>query len=540
MKMITNSEKNLFQIIFEQSSLGLLVVDDRGMIVFSNVFASKMFGYSYEEFINIPLGQLIPPRFRHRHGKHFNDFLQNPSSRVMGKGLDLVGIKQDGSEFPVEISLDVHIVDDQKYTVAFVNNISKRVEDKIRDVEANRTLAITINNRTQELSRTLQTLELLNERLESTLISQKAILDNAKVILYSINKEGLIRFINPETTRLTGYTEVEMVNLMTPVVFFDPKEIEMCREELKNKYGLEAKSDMDVILQKSLHNELINQECSFIHKDGTKFPVSITLTPMMDKKDQLVGFMGVAVDLTERKKAEKNLIEALTKEKKLGELKSRFVTLASHEFRTPLSTISSSAFLIEKYKETSDDSKRKKHLDRIISAVNNLSNILNDFLNVGKIEEGKVDIQKTTFSIPDFMEKLALEIKSLLKPGQTIHYEHTGDHDFDLDPSIFKNVMINLISNAIKYSNKSDAIEIKTMTNENHFQVEIKDHGIGIPEEDQEHLMERFFRGKNVMNIPGTGLGLHIVSKYVERMNGDISFVSKLNEGTTFTLIFKR
>jgi signal transduction histidine kinase len=165
---------------------------------------------------------------------------------------------------------------------------------------------------------------------------------------------------------------------------------------------------------------------------------------------------------------------------------------------------------------------------------------LNDFLNVGKIEEGKVDIQKTTFSIPDFMEKLALEIKSLLKPGQTIHYEHTGDHDFDLDPSIFKNVMINLISNAIKYSNKSDAIEIKTMTNENHFQVEIKDHGIGIPEEDQEHLMERFFRGKNVMNIPGTGLGLHIVSKYVERMNGDISFVSKLNEGTTFTLIFKR
>jgi PAS domain S-box-containing protein len=540
MKMITNAEKNLFQTIFEQSSLGLLVVDDKGMIVFSNVFASKMFGYSYEEFLKIPLGQLIPPRFRNIHGKHFTDFLLNPSSRIIGKVLDLVAIKQDGKEFPVEISLDVHDIDDEKYIVAFVNNISKRVEDKIRDVETNRTLAITINNRTRELSRTLQTLELLNERLESTLISQKAILDNAKVILYSINKEGLIRFINPETTRLTGYTEVEMVNLMTPVVFFDPKEIEMCREELKNKYGLEVKSDLDVILQKSLHNELINQECSFIHKDGTKFPTSITLTPMMDKKDQLVGFMGVAVDLTERKKAEKNLIEALTKEKKLGELKSRFVTLASHEFRTPLSTISSSAFLIEKYKETSDDPKRKKHLDRIISAVNNLSNILNDFLNVGKIEEGKVDIQKTTFSIPDFMEKLALEIKSLLKPGQTIHYEHTGDHDFDLDPSIFKNVMINLISNAIKYSNKSDAIEIKTMTNENHFQVEIKDHGIGIPEEDQEHLMERFFRGKNVMNIPGTGLGLHIVSKYVERMNGDISFVSKLNEGTTFTLIFKR
>jgi signal transduction histidine kinase len=138
------------------------------------------------------------------------------------------------------------------------------------------------------------------------------------------------------------------------------------------------------------------------------------------------------------------------------------------------------------------------------------------------------------------MQKLAVEINPLLKPGQTIHYKHTGDEEFDLDPSIFKNIMINLISNAIKYSNNSSAIEIETITNEHNFQVEVKDHGIGIPEEDQEHLMERFFRGKNVMNIPGTGLGLHIVSKYVERMNGDISFVSKLNEGTKFTLIFKR
>jgi PAS domain S-box-containing protein len=540
MKEITNSEKNLFQTIFMQSSLGLVAVDEKGLIVFSNLFASKMFGYSYEEFLNIPLSQLIPLRFKERHGSHFNNFIQNSSSRVMGKGLDLVAIRKDGVEFPVEISLDVHYIDNQKYIVAFVNNISKRVEEKIRDVETNRTLAITINNRTRELSRTLQTLELLNERLESTLISQKAILDNAKVILFSTNQEGLIRFINPETIRLTGYSEAEMVNLMSPAVFFDDKEIEMCREELKNKHGLTVESDLDVILKKSLFNEIENQECSFTHKNGTKFPVSITMTAMLDKKDQLVGFMGVAVDLTERKKAEKNLIEALTKEKKLGELKSRFVTLASHEFRTPLSTISSSAFLIEKYKETADDAKRKKHLDRILSAVNNLSNILNDFLNVGKIEEGKVDIQKSRFSIPIFMQKLAVEINPLLKPGQTIHYEHTGDEEFELDPSIFKNIMINLISNAIKYSNNSCAIEIETITNEHNFQVEVKDHGIGIPEEDQEHLMERFFRGKNVMNIPGTGLGLHIVSKYVERMNGDISFVSKLNEGTKFTLIFKR
>lgn len=534
------SAKNLFQTIFEQSSLGLVVVDEGGIIVFANQFASNMFGYNKDEFINLPLEQLMPHRFRERHGKHFGEFLKNHTNRKLGDGMELFAMRKDGMEFPVEISLDAHEVDDKKYSVAFINNISKRVEDKNKNIELNRSLSITVNNRTKELSRTLQTLELLNERLESSLISQKAILDNAKVMLFSTNKIGIIRFFNPEAERLTGYTEKEVVNIETPVIFHKSSEIEICRDELKNKFGLEFENDIDVILEKALRNEICNQECIYINKKGENIPVSLTLTSMKDKKKQLVGFMGVAIDLTERKKAELNLMEALTKEKKLGELKSRFVTTASHEFRTPLSTISSSAYLIEKYTEQADQPKRQKHLDRIISAVNNLSNILNDFLNVGKIEEGKIELNPTLFSIPNFMEKLFLEIKSILKPGQNIHYVHEGEDEINTDPSIFRNIMINLLSNAIKYSSSDSNIEINTKINDHTFQVEVHDHGIGIPEEDQEHLMDRFFRGKNAINIPGTGLGLHIVSKYVERMNGEISFVSKLNEGTTFKLIFKR
>jgi PAS domain S-box-containing protein len=482
----------------------------------------------------------MPLRYRQKHGKHFGGFLKNQSNRKMGDGMELFAMRKDGMEFPVEISLDSHEVDEKKYVVAFINNISKRVEDKNKNLELNRSLSITINNRTRELSRTLQTLELLNERLESSLISQKAILDNASVMLFSTNNVGLIRFFNPEACRLTGYTEKEVVNLQTPAIFHKPTEIEMCRDELKNKYGLELVNDIEVILEKAVRNEICNQECIYINKEGNNIPVSLTITPMKDKKKQLVGFMGVAIDLTERKKAELNLMEALTKEKQLGELKSRFVTTASHEFRTPLSTISSSAYLIEKYTEQADQPKRQKHLDRIISAVNNLSNILNDFLNVGKIEEGKIEINASQFSIPSFMEKLFLEIKSILKPGQHINYVHEGEDEIEIDPSIFRNIMINLLSNAIKYSTSDSKIEINTKINDHTFQVEVHDHGIGIPDEDQKHLMDRFFRGKNAINIPGTGLGLHIVSKYVERMNGDISFVSKLNEGTTFKLIFKR
>ena len=231
---------------------------------------------------------------------------------------------------------------------------------------------------------------------------------------------------------------------------------------------------------------------------------------------------------------------ALEKEKDLGELKSRFVSMASHEFRTPLSTVLSSSYLIEKYATTDDQPKREKHLQRIVSSVEMLTDILNDFLSLGKIEEGKIQVRLTEFNIQELITAIAGEIKNNLKKQQKMHYHHEGNPVVLLDTSLLKHIIMNLVSNASKFSPEASPIEIKTIGYDHHITLSVKDHGIGISKDDQKHLMERFFRGANAGNIQGTGLGLHIVSKYAELMNGTVECKSELGKGTEFVITFNK
>jgi signal transduction histidine kinase len=232
------------------------------------------------------------------------------------------------------------------------------------------------------------------------------------------------------------------------------------------------------------------------------------------------------------------LSKALSKEKDLGDMKSAFVSMASHEFRTPLSTILSSASLLAKYKLTEEQPKRDKHVQRIKSSVINLNNILNEFLSLGKIEDGKILAHEIEFDIKDLIQQQINEMAEILKPGQKVNYTHKGKEIVNLDEVLFKNIFINLLSNAAKFSGENEKIFISTNVNDNELKFTVRDHGIGISEKDQEHLCEIFYRASNAINIPGTGLGLHIVSKYVEMMNGKIEIKSKLEKGTEINIIF--
>lgn len=233
------------------------------------------------------------------------------------------------------------------------------------------------------------------------------------------------------------------------------------------------------------------------------------------------------------------LTKALSKEKELGDLKSRFVSMASHEFRTPLSTILSSASLLAKYTESTEQDKRNKHILRIKGSVNNLTDILNEFLSIGKIEDGKIEVRNTIFNVKEFLQNICTEMQANAKPKQKIIYTHKGEEWIKLDSSLLRNIVFNLLSNAIKFSNEDGIILLDSATGINQFSLCIRDSGIGISKEDQVHLFERFFRASNVTNIQGTGLGLHIVSKYVELLNGRIHFKSELEKGTSFTINFQ-
>lgn len=262
--------------------------------------------------------------------------------------------------------------------------------------------------------------------------------------------------------------------------------------------------------------------------------ISSELRGIRNQFGKLTKIFGVIQDITENKEIEKRLEQNLQKERELGELKSRFVSMASHEFRTPLSAIQSSVDLIKIYQERGQPDKLNKHIGRIKSSVQNLTNILNDFLNLEKLESGKIIYQPQDLEFEKYTREILEEISLLKKERQEIHYTHEGKNEVVLDKHLLRNILNNLLSNAIKYSPEGANIEVNSELKDKVLYLAVKDQGIGIPEADQEHLMTRFFRATNVTNIQGTGLGLTIVRRYLDMMDGAIWFESEEGKGTTF------
>ncbi len=521
------------------ASMGIVVVNSKGVILLINPFAVELFGYATEEITGKQIEALIPGRYHDKHEGHRNEYVQHPRSRPMGVGMDLFAIKKDGTEFPVEVSLGSFDNEGEENVIAFISDITirKNAEKEIRKL--NDELEATVAQRTEALIKTLDQLKIANDKLEAALYYQKALLDNAGAMIIATDEKGIIQLFNPEAAFKTGYNEDEVINKKTPLLLHDKNEIERKRNEIFNESGIEIKDDFSVLVYRSMQNTHKEQIYSYIRKSGTSFPISLTITAIRNNAGRVTGFAGIAIDISERKKAEEKLLKALEKEMELNELKSRFVSMASHEFRTPLSTVLSSAYLIEKYNTAEGQPKREKHLQRIISSVNMLTDILNDFLSVGKIEEGKIQVRPSEFDISVYIQAIAEEIKNTLKKDQRISYLHHGRKDVLMDASLLKHIVMNLVSNASKFSPEGSIVQIDTACDEKHIIFSVKDSGVGISKEDQQHLMERFFRGANAANVQGTGLGLHIVAKYAELMNGSMSCESEIEKGTTFTVIFK-
>lgn len=262
---------------------------------------------------------------------------------------------------------------------------------------------------------------------------------------------------------------------------------------------------------------------------------SVHTLPLGIANDGLEQALFVYNNISLQKEIEFKTINALAKEKELGELKSNFISMASHEFRTPLSTILSSANLIARQNDTGKEDQRIRYVGSIRTSVKNLVVILNDFLSLSKLEEGKIKAQPTVLDFVDFSKSVIKEIKGIKKKGQIIEFIHNQSEIYMFhDSKLLRHIIHNLLSNAIKYSGENKKIIYKVDGSDNQLRIEVIDQGIGIPNEEQKKMFQRFYRAKNTVNIQGTGLGLNIVKQYTELMGGVISFNSKLHEGSTF------
>lgn len=373
--------------------------------------------------------------------------------------------------------------------------------------------------------------------------------------------------VNPAIERMFGYTRNELKG--QPIEILIPDKYKPHHHQLRD--GFYHKPSNRVMGQ--------GRDLNGRKKDGTDMPVEVSLSHY--RRDDELFVIAFLVDITQRKEIELSMLkqkaelekitdkirqlnadlevkveertlilkealqkleesqqelsEALDKERQLNEIKSRFVSMASHEFRTPLTTVLSSASLLSKYTTAADQEKREKHIQRIKNSVNNLNDILEDFLSLGKLNEGRVDKKVEKLNLKEILSDTLEEMKAMLKKGQHFELDCDGNCDALTDKKLFRNILINLVSNAIKFSDEGKTIIITGKAEGDKATVSVADQGIGISKEDQEHLFSSFFRAANATNIQGTGLGLHIVKRYVDLLEGEVILQSELNKGTTVT-----
>ena len=395
-----------------------------------------------------------------------------------------------------------------------------------------------------------------------------SLFENATEGIILTNGAGNIVLVNPAAEKMFGYEASEIIN--QPIEVLIPEKVKPHHQALRE--GFHKKPSNRVMGQ---GRDLFGRK-----KDGSDLPVEVSLS--FYKKNEELFVIAFIVDITLRKKIEQNILEqqkelekmtndmrrmnmqletkveqrtlilkealqkleesqkdlseALDKEKQLSEIKSRFVSMASHEFRTPLSTVLSSASLLSKYTTTEDQDKRNRHVNKIKNSVKHLNDILEDFLSLGKLDEGKVETRNDEIDITEFIYDTVDEMKGLLKQGQQFKYIHEGIKRIYSDKKLLKNIIINLAGNAIKFSEEGKSIKIKSSSADGKMNIFITDEGIGISEEDKKHLFSSFYRGKNALNIQGTGLGLHIVKRYLDLIGGEINLESKIGEGSTFCI----
>ncbi len=393
---------NVFKILSEAVSEGIIVVNEKQLIVAANRSANKMFGYEESELIGQPLTILIPREFAHSHKNHVSSFLNKSEGRQMGRGRDLHGVRKDGELFPVEAGLNPFEIFGNIFVMALVIDITIRKSHEKQIQELNTQLEDKINERTIKLNRTV----------------------------------------------------------------------------------LELKSE--------------------IYK---------------------------------RKLAENQIKESLKKERELNELKTKFLSLVSHEFKTPLSGILTSASLIGKYEKETDQHKREKHINTIISKVKYLNTILIDFLSIEKLETGKATYKIKSFPLERLITEVIFDTNMLLKKGQKITYpKDLQGIMVSSDEKILELILFNILNNAIKYSPEHSTITITVIKKDEKLLITINDTGIGIPEREQKFVFNRYFRAENALLNQGTGIGLNIVKSHLENLGGKIYFESKENSGSSFTV----
>ena len=335
-----------------------------------------------------------------------------------------------------------------------------------------------------------------------------------------------IVWVNQSTEQLTGYTLAEMRGKSPSMFQF---------EETSAETRVAIKNHLDEA--KPIRTEILNRA-----KDGRKYWLELHIQPFFDDYGSVDGYLAIEVDITDRKRYEEDLKQALTQEKELSGMKSRFITMTSHEFRTPLTTIQANLELMSFHFQKNEqvvDPKIDRYVGRITKEVGRLTSLMNDILLLGRIDSGKIEFKPLMVSLNDLVVEIIENQQFIASDSRRIELEVSGEpKQLLLDPTIANHIFFNVFSNAIKYSPGAPAPKCHLHYAADTVVISVRDYGVGIPKADLPHVFESFHRGSNVSTIQGTGLGLQITKQFVELHGGHISLTSTEGEGTEVNVTF--
>ncbi|GAB2553552.1 PAS domain-containing sensor histidine kinase [Spirosoma areae] len=492
------ANERLLNAIIQQTPLGIGIFRGHEFIVeLANPTICQLWGRTHQQVMGKPLFTALPEAT----GQGFEELLQ---------GVYKTGIPFEGHELPV--TLERH---GQLETVYF-----DFVYDALRNADGSieRTMVVATDvTRAREV----------RQLIEASEVRLRSLFAQAPVAIAILRGPSfVVELANPGICTVWNRTEAQLLG--HPVFAVLTETAGQGFEEL-----------LTGVLQTGMPfvgNEL---PVPFL-RDGQAKTVYVNFVyePLRDHSDgSITGVVVVGTDVTEQVLARQQTEQLLVRERELNELKSNFVTLASHEFRTPMGTILSSASLIGRYDGPDDGEKRERHVQRIKSAVHGLTGLLNDFLSLSQMEQSTLHGRPHPLNIITFCQEIIDDMQALIKPRQRVVYTHrSGEPAISLDGQMLKNILINLLVNASKYSADGKEIELTTTVLDNQLWLTVRDEGIGIPDADKDKLFINFFRARNVNHVAGTGLGLYVVKRYVDLLGGLVTFTSQLDSGTVFTI----
>jgi len=366
------------------------------------------------------------------------------------------------------------------------------------------------------------------EELRDSELKMRNILHSAIDGVISIDDRGVITEWNKQAESIFGFEAEEIIGKTLQETIIPHG----FRDQHVKGMGHYMKTGEGPVLNQKI-------EISALRKNGEEFPIELAIIPVVMKG--VHSFTAFVSDITVQKKVQEEMEKALQKEKELNELKSRFVSMTSHEFRTPLTTIKQNMDLINYRLESTLPEHAgafSKYINRVESEIKRVTDLVNDILMLGKIDAGKVIMKMEEVDFVDYTKAIANKLSDSRGDGRKMELSVVGvPRTVTIDPSLFDHILNNLISNAFKYSEGAANPKIDLHFNElNTMQIRVKDYGIGIPKKDQKGLFESFYRATNVKNIQGSGLGLSIVREFTLMHGGDIKFKSEKDQGTEFIL----